>query len=41
MLTPRSAHTATRLQDGRVLVVGGLGSAGTPISASEYYRAGP
>jgi WD40 repeat protein len=41
MLTPRSAHTATRLQDGRVLVVGGLGSTGTPISASEYYRAGP
>jgi hypothetical protein len=41
MLAVRSGHTATRLQDGRVLVVGGVGAAGTSISAAELFNSGP
>jgi hypothetical protein len=41
MLTARSGHTATRLVDGRVLVVGGVGTAGSSITAAEYYQPGP
>jgi anti-sigma factor RsiW len=35
---PRFAHTATRLSDGRVLVVGGLERDGVPLKTAEIYE---
>jgi len=37
MVQARSNHTATRLNDGRVLVAGGFNSAGAPTDTSEIY----
>jgi Galactose oxidase, central domain len=37
LTNPRSGHTATRLLDGRVLILGGTGSAGTAINSAEFY----
>jgi hypothetical protein len=34
----RSGHTATRLLDGRVLVLGGTGSTGPAIKSAEFYN---
>ncbi len=33
----RERHTATRLLNGKVLVVGGLGSSGSPLASAELY----
>lgn len=38
--TARSNHTATLLPSGKVLVTGGIGSAGAPIADVEFYRPG-
>jgi Galactose oxidase, central domain len=35
LATPRSAHTATRLPSGRILVAGGLDAAGAPLASAE------
>lgn len=37
MLIPRFEHSATLLSDGRVLIAGGFGSAGTLASCEVYY----
>ena len=37
MVTPRSGHTAVRLLDGRVLVVGGRSGAGDNLTSAELY----
>ena len=38
MLHPRSSHTATRLPDGRVLIVGGWAREGTaPLAEAEMF----
>jgi len=39
MTAPRAAHTATPLNNGYVLVVGGQGSAGTSVATAELYEA--
>lgn len=36
LVTPRADHTATLLQDGRVLIVGGV-NGGVPVGAAEIY----
>src|SRR5262245_17571692 len=33
----RYVHTATLLQDGKVLVAGGLGTTGSPLATAELY----
>jgi Galactose oxidase, central domain len=38
MTNARSGHTATRLQDGRVLVTGGTGASGAAINSAELYN---
>lgn len=35
--SPRSSHTATLLDDGRVLVAGGIGSKSQPVSSAELF----
>ena len=37
LTTPRSEHTATVLQDGRVLVIGGTGADGTTLATAELW----
>jgi hypothetical protein len=37
MHTARASHTATRLDDGRVLVVGGVGADGAMLASAELY----
>jgi hypothetical protein len=41
MTNARSGHTATRLQDGRVLVTGGTGAGGAAINSAELYNGPP
>jgi hypothetical protein len=38
LAVPRTAHTATALSDGRVLIVGGRDSAGTVLAAAEIFN---
>jgi hypothetical protein len=38
MTTARAAHTATRLSNGSILIIGGQGSAGTSISSAELLQ---
>jgi hypothetical protein len=37
LVVPRTAHTATLLSDGRVLIVGGRDAAGTALAAAEIF----
>ena len=37
MTGPRAAHTATLLNTGRVLVIGGQGATGVPVATAELY----
>src|SRR5260370_34999728 len=37
MTTPRWASVATLLQNGKVLVTGGIGDSGTPLGTAELY----
>jgi hypothetical protein len=38
MTAPRAAHTATVLNDGSVLIIGGQGSNGTPVATAELLQ---
>jgi hypothetical protein len=38
MAAVRSGHTGTRLQDGRVLILGGKDAGGTSIKSAEFYN---
>src|SRR5207244_7226708 len=38
MSTARSAHTATLLSNGQVLVVGGIDTNGAPLASAELYN---
>ena len=37
MRTPRSSHTATRLNNGKVLIAGGKDTTGTALAATELF----